>query len=75
MQKQLARLEDDGVVVSRAVGRLREYRLNPRYAFSEPLRALLKSALRAYPDSVVTELTMPRTRPRKTGKPETYVRR
>ena len=48
---------------------------NPRYAFSEPLRELLKSALRAYPDSVVNELTMPRTRPRKTGKPEIYLRR
>ena len=75
VQKQLARLEEDSVVVGRAVGRMREYRLNPHYAFSEPLRDLLKSALRAYPDSIVTELTMPRTRPRKTGKPETYVRR
>ncbi len=73
--KQLVRLEEDSVVVSRAVGRLREYRLNPRYAFSEPLRELLKSALKAYPDTVVNELAMPRTRPRKTGKPEIYVRR
>ena len=75
VQKQLARLEDDSVVVSRAVGRVREYRLNPLYAFSEPLRELLKSALRAYPDSVVNELAMARTRPRKTGKPEIYLRR
>lgn len=29
VQKQLARLEEDSVVVSRAVGRMREYQLNP----------------------------------------------
>ncbi len=75
VQKQLARLEEDSVVVSRAVGRMREYQLNPRYPFSTPLRELLKSALKAYPDTVVNELAMPRTRPRKTGKPERYVRR
>jgi len=75
VQKQLARLEEDGVVVSRSIGRLREYQLNPRYAFSEPLRQLLKSALPAYPDTVVNELTLPRTRPRKIGKAENYVHR
>lgn len=75
VQKQLARLEEDSVVVSRAVGRMREYQLNPPYAFSEPLRELLKSALKAYPDTIVNELAMPRTRPRKTGKAERYVRR
>ena len=75
VQKQLARLEEDSVVVSRTVGRLREYQLNPRYAFIEPLRELLKSALKNYPDTVVTELALPRTRPRKSGKPETSARR
>jgi predicted ArsR family transcriptional regulator len=75
VQKQLARLEEDGVVVSRPVGRMREYRRNPRYAFSAPLRKLLKSALEVYPDTVVNELAMPRTRPRKAGKAELYVRR
>jgi predicted ArsR family transcriptional regulator len=75
VQKQLARLEEDSVVVSRPIGRMREYQLNPRYAFSTPLRELLKSALDVYPDKVVKELAMPRTRPRKAGKPERYVRR
>ena len=75
VQKQLTRLEEDSVVVSRTLGRLREYQLNPRYAFSAPLRQLLKSALSAYPDTLVNDLTMPRTRPRKSGKPATYVRR
>lgn len=75
VQKQLARLEEDSVLVSHPVGRMREYQLNPRYAFSAPLRKLLKSALEVYPDTVVNELAMPRTRPRKAGKPELYVRR
>ena len=75
VQKQLARLEEDGVVVSRAVGRMRQYQLNPRYAFSAPLRELLKSALEVYPDKLVNELAMPRTRPRKAGKPEQYIRK
>lgn len=69
VHKQLLRLEEDSVVVSRPVGRLREYQLNPRYPFSTPLRELLKSALAAYPDTLVRELVMSRQRPRKSGKP------
>lgn len=69
VHKQLLRLEEDSVVVSRSVGRTREYQLNPRYAFSGPLRALLKSALAVYPDTLVRELAMSRQRPRISGKP------
>jgi len=67
-QKQLARLEEDGVVVSRQVGQLREYEMNPRYPFLSPLTALLKAALAAYPTDIQKALTMQRTRPRKAGK-------
>ena len=74
VQKQLARLEEDSVVVSQLVGRLREYRLNPRYSFYAPLKALLKSALAAYPDTIIQQLTMRRSRPRKAGKPADLVR-
>ena len=73
--KQLVRLEDDGVIVARPQGRARLYRLNTRYAFYEPLRSLLKAALSAYPDSIVNELALPRTRPRKSGKAEYRVRK
>ena len=68
-QKQLARLEDDGVVISRLMGKLREYQLNPRYPFYQPLKSLLKTALAAYPEEIIQAVTMPRTRPRKAGKP------
>jgi len=73
-QKQLSRLEEDGVVVSRLIGKLREYELNPRYPFLQPLKDLLKEALRAYPDTIIQELTMKRNRPRKAGKPTDFMR-
>ncbi|MEH6584787.1 MAG: winged helix-turn-helix domain-containing protein [Halioglobus sp.] len=74
VQKQLARLEEDGIVVSRLIGRLREYELNPRYPFLKQLKPLLKAALKAYPDNVLKELTMERSRPRQPGKPTMTVR-
>ncbi|WP_062270405.1 winged helix-turn-helix domain-containing protein [Endozoicomonas arenosclerae] len=69
VQKQLARLEEDGVLVSRLIGKLREYQLNPRYPFLAPLKELLKTALNVYPDSMIQKLTMVRSRPRAAGKP------
>lgn len=69
IQKQCARLEEDGVVTSHLLGKLREYQLNPRYPFLEQLRELLKAALEAYPIEIKKALTMQRTRPRKAGKP------
>jgi predicted transcriptional regulator len=74
VQKQLARLEEDGIVVSQLVGKLREYQLNPRYPFLPQLKELLKVALAAYPDSIKKALTMNRNRPRKAGKPTISVR-
>lgn len=74
IQKQLARLEGDGVVVSRLLGKLREYQLNPQYSFYIPLKELLKTALEAYPASVKQRLIMNRSRPRKAGKPTNDLR-
>ena len=68
MQKQLIRLEADGVVVSRAIGKLREYELNPRYPFLQPLKALLKTGLAAYPKNLQNALALTRERPRKAEK-------
>jgi len=74
IQKQLARLEQDGVVASHLVGKLREYQLNPRYPFLAALKELIKNALAAYPASIQKELTMVRSRPRQAGKPLIPVR-
>lgn len=68
VQKQLIRLEEDGVIVGRSIGQLREYTFNPRYLFLEELKALLQKAYQSYPQEIVTELLMQRKRPRKSGK-------
>ena len=69
VQKQLARLEADGVIVSHPVGKVRVYELNPRYPFIQPLKELLKAAISAYPPEMVNRLLVGRTRPRQPGKP------
>ncbi|RYG15408.1 MAG: ArsR family transcriptional regulator [Chitinophagaceae bacterium] len=74
IQKQLARLEEDGVVVSQLIGKVRSYELNPRYIFIDPLKELLKAAVAAYPTEVRDQLLVQRTRPRQAGKPVLLVR-
>ena len=68
VQKALRSLERDGLVVGRAAGRTRLYRLNPR----APARAELERYLSRLLDSE-TELRARaaglRRRPRRTGKP------
>lgn len=69
VQKQLARLESDGVIVSQLIGKVRNYALNPRYPFISMLKELLKAAVNAYPDEAKNNLLIQRTRPRQAGKP------
>ena len=45
IQKQLVRLEDSNVLVSRKVGRTRVYQFNPRYPFLIELKSLLEKVL------------------------------
>jgi DNA-binding transcriptional ArsR family regulator len=69
VQKQLARLENGGIVYSRALGRTRVYAYDPRYPFLAELQALLDKALTFYPARDRAALLMDRRRPRKAGKP------
>ncbi|MDP4789374.1 MAG: winged helix-turn-helix domain-containing protein, partial [Haliea sp.] len=69
VQNQLQRMERDGLLVSRTVGRTRVFSFNPRYAFKEEVRALLNKALAQLPADVREQLTLYRKRPRRTGKP------
>ena len=69
IQKQLAKLEAGGVLVSRVVGRTRPFSFNPRYPMIAELRALLEKTLQFYPDDVRERLLMNRRRPRRGGKP------
>lgn len=69
VQKQLERLELDGVLSSKTIGKTRTYQFNPRYRFLKPLRALLKEAIEALPADYQTKYFKQRQRPRRAGKP------
>ena len=69
IQKQLERLENSEVLVSKKVGRTRVYQFNPRYPFLLELKALLERVLSFYPDDIQEKLVMNRRRPRKKDKP------
>ncbi len=69
IQKQLAKLETGGILVSRPAGRTRLYSFNPRYPFLKELKALLEKALTFYPQEEQEQLLMNRRRPRRHGKP------
>lgn len=69
IQKQLERLDTEGVLVSRTVGRTRLFSFNPRYVFLDELTALLEKARSFYPPEEIERLTMRRKRPRRSGKP------
>ena len=67
--KQLTRLENGGILVSRTLGRTRVYELNPRWFFYKELKALLEKALAALPADEVKRHYRARRRPRRAGKP------
>ena len=69
IQKQLAKFESGGVLVSRNAGRTRIYSFNPRYPFLKELKGLLEKALYFYPEEEREQLIMSRRRPRRSGKP------
>jgi DNA-binding transcriptional ArsR family regulator len=73
VQGVLAGLEEGGVVVSFLRGKVRLYRLNPRYPFRRELEALLQRALEFYPAAERERLFTPRLRPRRPGKRVRYV--
>lgn len=67
--KQLARLEEGGILASRLLGRTRLYELNPRWFFYKELKSLLEKALEALPEEELKRHYRARQRPRRTGKP------
>jgi len=69
IQKQLAKFESGGVLVSRTAGRTRLYSLNPLYPLLKELKSLLEKALSFYPEEERDRLVMSRRRPRRHGKP------
>jgi len=69
IQRQLRRLEDAGVLVSRKVGNTRVFEWNPRSATVNDLRAFLEAELGRLPREVTEAHFRQRQRPRRTGKP------
>jgi len=66
--KALRRLELDGLVAGRTMGRLRLFRINPRYFAVAPLRQYLEQL--TYPEEDLRQnVSRLRRRPRRTGKP------
>lgn len=68
VQKQLTRLEAEGVLVSQLKGRTRVFTFNPRCALRAELSALLEKALSLLPSADRERWFMKRVRPRRTGK-------
>ena len=71
IQKQVLKLEEQGILVSSNIGRSRVFQLNPRYRLLPELEALIEGALKAYPIEIKEGLIMERSKPRRTGKPLT----
>ena len=69
IQKQLDRMERDGMLVAQQLGRTRVYSFNPRFPFEAEVRALMLKALQLYPQEFQDKLNLNRRRPRKKGKP------
>ena len=68
IQRQLRRLEAEGVLVSRSVGNTRVFTWNPRSATVSDLRAFLETELERLPSDVTKRYFRQRQRPRRSGK-------
>jgi len=67
-QRQLNRLEEEGVLVSRLVGNIRLFAFNDRNPTVRNLRRLLEEELKLLPEEQVQQYFRQRQRPRKAGK-------
>ncbi len=69
IQRQLDRLEDCGLLVSKTIGRTRSYTWNPKSPFMKPLKELVKREYESIPLDLRQQLFLKRRRPRRKGKP------
>lgn len=67
-QRQLKRLEEEGVLVSRLVGNIRLFSFNDRNPTVRNLRNLLEAELKLLPNEQVQQYFRERQRPRQSGK-------
>lgn len=69
IQRQLNRLEDSGVLLSKTVGRTRVFSFNERSPTVRNLREFLEAELELLPADFTNEFFRQRRRPRRAGKP------
>ena len=69
IQRQLNRLEANGVLASRSVGRTRVFTFNHRSPTVRHLQAFLEAELELLPTEIVGRHFRQRQRPRRVGKP------
>lgn len=65
VQKQMVRLEEGGILISRKSGNLRLFTMNPRFALRKELLALLERQLDLTPPDQVQRYYRERSRPRR----------
>jgi len=71
--KQLNRLENAGILVSRTVGRTRLYPFNPKSPFVTPIRRIVEIVYDSMPLPEKELVFQTRRRPRRKGKPVLYL--
>ena len=69
VHQQLLRLEREGILITKQVGRTKSFQINPRLAVKKQLIELLEAILLLLPEEDKKRFYRQRTRPRKTGKP------
>ena len=67
--RQLVKLESEGILVSREIGKSRVYSWNPRSATVKSLRRFLEDELERLPREDTLKFFRERRRPRRLGKP------
>ena len=68
VQRQLEKLEREGILVSQFSGNTKMFRINPRLAIRKELTALIEKMLTLLPESETQKYFRERRRPRRTGK-------
>ena len=68
VQRQLEKLENEGVLVSQFSGNTKNFRINPRLAIRTELIALLEKMLALIPEDETQKYFRARRRPRRTHK-------
>ncbi len=68
VQRQLVKLEADGILVSQFSGNTKNFRINPRLFVRRELTSLIEKMLACLPEADSQKYFRQRRRPRRTGK-------